>query len=87
LRERAVFTAAGTWRKCCPIRRTGFALARFSCQQIVLDIWGGSFANIAANLNNLPVMASPTACPRSHWQRSGYDNALPMHYPANARMG
>ena len=54
----------------------------------MLDIWGGTFANIAGNLTNLASYGITNCVAIIHdWQRSGYDNALPMHYPANASYG
>ena len=57
----------------------------FLANKIVLDIWGGTFTNIAANLSRLAGYGITNCVALIHdWQRSGYDNALPMHYPANA---
>ncbi len=54
----------------------------------VLDIWGGSFASIAQTLNVLGNYGLHDCVAVIHiWQRSGYDNALPSQYPANAAQG
>jgi hypothetical protein len=56
--------------------------------EIVLDIGGGTFANIATNLTTLADYDITNCVALIHdWQRSGYDNAMPMHYPTNASYG
>jgi len=56
--------------------------------KIVLDIWGGQFDDIAHNLDTLHDYGLDHCVAIIHdWQRSGYDNALPAHVPANARLG
>jgi hypothetical protein len=60
----------------------------FLANKVVLDIWGGSFGSISSNLATLADYGLTNAIAIVHnWQRSGYDNALPMHYPANASLG
>jgi hypothetical protein len=60
----------------------------FLANKVVLDIWGGTFTNIATNLTTLAGYGITNCVALIHdWQRSGYDNALPMHYPANASYG
>ena len=89
LRERAIFTAAWHLAEVLPNPPNPPSPWRdFLANKIVLDIWGGTFANIAANLTNLAGYGITNCVALIHdWQRSGYDNALPMHYPANARYG
>ncbi|MGD0816291.1 MAG: DUF5696 domain-containing protein [Verrucomicrobiota bacterium] len=89
LRERAVFTAAWHLAEVLPNPPNPPSPWRgFLANKIVLDIWGGTFTNIAANLNKLADYGVTNCVALIHdWQRSGYDNALPMHYPANARYG
>jgi hypothetical protein len=53
-----------------------------------LDTWGGQFEDIAANLKRLHDYGVLGAAVIIHdWQRSGYDNALPAHVPANEKLG
>ena len=89
LRERAIFTAAWHLAEVLPNPPNPPSPWRdFLANKIVLDIWGGTFANIAANLTNLAGYGITNCVALIHdWQRSGYDNALPMHYPANASYG
>jgi hypothetical protein len=57
-------------------------------KRIVLDIWGGSYVGIAKDLERLKEAGIDHCIALIHvWQRSGYDNALPMHLPANADLG
>jgi hypothetical protein len=54
----------------------------------VLDLWGGRFPHISAGLTDLGWWGLTNAVALVHiWQRDGYDNALPAHYPAMALMG
>ena len=56
--------------------------------RLVLDVWGGMFHDIAQNLRQLADYGVTRATAIIHdWQRSGYDNALPSHYPAQAQLG
>jgi hypothetical protein len=57
--------------------------------KIILDIWGQqSFLEVASELANLGDYGVRDCVVLIHdWQRSGYDNALPAHYPANAKYG
>ncbi len=57
-------------------------------RRIVLDVWGGRYADIARRLEALHGMGLTNCTVLIHdWQRSGYDNALPMHLPAAADKG
>lgn len=89
LRERVIFTAAWHLAEVLPNPPNPPSPWRdFLANKIVLDIWGGSFSNIAGNLNTLAGYGITNCVALIHdWQRSGYDNALPMHYPASARLG
>ncbi len=52
-------------------------------RRLVLDIWGGRYADIARKLEALHRLGLKSCTVIIHdWQRSGYDNALPMHLPA-----
>ncbi|MDW8289916.1 MAG: DUF5696 domain-containing protein, partial [Armatimonadota bacterium] len=56
--------------------------------RVVLDIWGGRFVDIARDFERLKEYGIDQCIALIHvWQRSGYDNALPMHIPANAELG
>ncbi len=56
--------------------------------RIVLDVWGGRYTDIAKKLETLYSYGIRNCVVLVHdWQRSGYDNALPMHIPANANLG
>ena len=89
LRERAIFSAAWHLAEVLPNPPNPPSPWRaFLANKIVLDIWGGTFTNIAANLTTLASYGITNCVALIHdWQRSGYDNALPMHYPANAGYG
>ena len=89
LQERALFTAAWHLAEVLPNPPNPPSPWRnFLANKIILDIWGGSFTNIADNLANLAGYGITNCVALIHdWQRSGYDNALPMHYPANSRLG
>lgn len=89
LRERVVFTAAWHAAEVLPnvpnppspyLQRVG--------DKIVLDIWGGRFVDIARDFETLTEYGITNCIALIHvWQRSGYDNALPMHIPALADLG
>jgi len=89
LRERAIFTAAWHLAEVLPNPPNPPSPWRdFLANRIVLDIWGGKFDHIAANLTTLADYGITNCVAIIHdWQRSGYDNALPMHFPANAAYG
>lgn len=56
--------------------------------RIVLDTWGGMFEDIAHSINQLHDYGIDDCTAIVHtWQRSGYDNALPAHIPADASLG
>jgi hypothetical protein len=53
-----------------------------------LDIWNGNFSSIQQGLANLGDYGISNCIGIIHnWQNQGYDNALPLHYPANASLG
>jgi hypothetical protein len=89
LRERVLFTAAWHVDEVLPNPPCPASPWRdFLANKIILDIWGGHFTNIAAHLQLLADYGITNCVALIHdWQRSGYDNALPMHYPANAAYG
>jgi hypothetical protein len=89
LRERAVFTAAWHLAEVLPnIPNPPSPYRGLLADRVVLDIWGGSYGSIAAHLDWLAEYGISRCAAIVHvWQRSGYDNALPAHIPANADLG
>lgn len=56
--------------------------------RIVFDVWGGNFRDDAEWFDEMALYGVRDAALIKHvWQRSGYDNALPNHIPANPKMG
>lgn len=54
----------------------------------VLDIWDAGFSSIQQGLSDLGDYGITNCVGIIHnWQRDGYDNALPTHYPANPKFG
>ena len=88
-RERAVYTAA--WHLAETLPNIPNPPSPFRAQladKVVLDIWGGRFEEIARNLTTLHDFGLDHCVAIIHdWQRSGYDNALPAHVPANQNLG
>jgi len=56
--------------------------------RMVLDIWTADFKQIEQGLRELGSYGITDCAAIIHiWQHTGYDNALPQHYPANEAMG
>lgn len=89
LHERVVFCAAWHAAEVLPnIPNSPSPFRYHLAGKIVLDIWGGHFDDIARNLETLHDYGLDNCIAIIHdWQRSGYDNALPAHVPANANLG
>ena len=89
LHERVVFAAGWNLAEILPnIPNPASPYRDHLADKIVLDIWGGQFENIASNLTVLHSYGLNNCAAIIHnWQRSGYDNALPAHVPANAKLG
>lgn len=89
LNERVLFTAAWHLAEVLPNPPNPPSPWRdFLADKIVLDIWGGKFANIERHLQSLADYGITNCVALIHdWQRSGYDNALPAHCPANPAYG
>ena len=89
LHEIAVFTAAWQVAETLPnIPNPPSPFRDHLADKVILDIWGGRFDDIAKNLETLHDYGLDNCVAIIHdWQRSGYDNALPAHVPANARLG
>ena len=57
-------------------------------RRIVFDIWGGRYSDNARALDELAKYGVRHDYIIYHdWQRDGYDNGLPAHFPANANLG
>ncbi|HEY3856346.1 MAG TPA: DUF5696 domain-containing protein [Verrucomicrobiae bacterium] len=89
LNERVLFTAGWHLDEVLPNPPSPPSPWRdFLANKIVLDIWGGTFPTIGTNLTLLADYGITNCVAIIHdWQRSGFDNALPSHYPANAAYG
>jgi hypothetical protein len=56
--------------------------------RVVVDIWGGDFASVADGIRSLRSWGLKDGALIVHdWQRFGYDNGLPAHFPANEALG
>ncbi len=89
LEERVVYTAAWHLAETLPnIPNPPSPYRKQIGDRIVLDIWGGRYTDIAKHLERLSDYGITHCIALIHdWQRSGYDNALPMHLPAAADKG
>jgi hypothetical protein len=89
LQERIVYTAAWHLAETLPnIPNPPSPFRNQIGDRIVLDIWGRRFTDIAQDLQRLHDYGITRCVVLIHdWQRSGYDNALPAHYPAAADKG
>ncbi len=89
LKERMVFCAAWHFAETLPnIPNPPSPFRAHLGEKTVLDIWGGNFNDIAEKLQTLHDAGLNDCLAIIHnWQRSGYDNALPAHVPANAALG
>ena len=89
LRERVVFTAAWHVDEVLPnIPNPPSPWRAELGHQVVLDVWGGVFTNLAAQFETLADYGIRHCVALIHdWQRDGYDNGLPAHYPAQAGLG
>jgi len=88
-RERILYTAAWHLAEVLPnIPNPASPFLREVGGKIVLDVWGGRYEDIARKLETLHGYGIRNCIVLVHdWQRSGYDNALPMHLPAAADKG
>jgi hypothetical protein len=89
LRERVMFCAVWHAAETLPnVPNPPSPFRSHLADKIVLDIWGGQFNDIAHNLETLHDYGLNHCIAIIHdWQRSGYDNALPAHVPANPNLG
>ena len=89
LRERLVYVAAWHLAETLPnIPNPPSPFRANLSGRVMLDIWGGSFAAIQAQLHALAESGFGSGAAILHnWQRDGYDNGLPAHVPANSGLG
>ncbi len=89
IRERIVFSAAWHLDEVLPnIPNRPSPFLGDLADRIVLDIWGGRYTEIAHHFEILSGYGINRCVAIVHdWQRSGYDNALPMHLPAASDKG
>lgn len=89
LHERLIYTGAWTLDETLPnIPNPPSPYRSQLGRGVMLDIWGGKFANLGKQLHAVASAGLGPATAIIHdWQRSGYDNALPAHVPANAGYG
>ena len=89
LREQVVYCAAWHAAETLPnLPNPPSPFREHLAGKVILDIWGGRFDDIARNLEKLRDYGLNNCVAIIHvWQRSGYDNALPAHVPANAKLG
>lgn len=87
--ETAVYTPAWNLAEALPnIPNPASPFLREVGGKIVLDIWGGNYRDIATDMTRLHAAGVRNCIALIHvWQRSGYDNALPDHIPANPDLG
>jgi len=89
LKERLIYAAAWTLDEALPnIPNPPSPYRQKLGRGVILDVWGGSFTDIGIKLHTLATEGIGPATALIHnWQRSGYDNALPAHVPANTDLG
>jgi hypothetical protein len=89
LRETVVFAPAWLLEEALPnIPNAPSPYRSELAGKLVLDVWGGKYRDIARKLETLHGYGVRRCVVLIHdWQRSGYDNALPMHLPAAADKG
>lgn len=89
LHERLIYTAAWHFAETLPnIPNPPSPFRADLAKRVMLDIWGGSFADVQAHLHTLAEDGfGPGAAIIHVWQNAGYDNGLPTHVPANAEQG
>ncbi len=89
LHESAIYTPAWHLAEALPsIPNPASPYRQELGSRLVLDSWGGRFAEVEATLRRLAEYGIRDEVVLLHvWQRSGYDNALPAHVPANQELG
>ena len=89
LRERAIFSPAWHLDEVLPnIPNPPSPYLREMGGKVVLDVWGNRYAEITRDLQQYHDYGLRNLAVIVHvWQRDGYDNGLPAHYPANKQFG
>jgi len=89
VRERLIWTAAPALEEVYPhLPNHKSPYREKMAKSVLLDAWGGSFSAIKKRLTELEPFDLEDCVLLIHdWQRSGYDNGLPAHVPANAGRG
>lgn len=89
VQERVVFTASWNFDEVLPnIPNPASEYRSKVAGRMVLDIWEGRFDEIAKKFAEYAGYGIRDCIALIHvWQRSGYDNALPSHYPAQQKLG
>lgn len=89
LRERAIFAPGWHMSEVLPnIPNASSPYLREVGGKVVLDIWGDQYLDIAKQLKQYHDYGLRSLIAIVHvWQREGYDNALPAHYPARTEFG
>ena len=89
LRDTFYLTVSSRFEECLAnvAHRPSPFLADLS-QRVVLDLWGGNFADDQVFLDDLARYGVTNCLIIKHvWQRDGYDRTYPNVFPANAKMG
>lgn len=89
LQERIVYSAAWHLSEVFPnLPNPPSPWREFLSNKVILDSWSGNFVQVTNNLKKLADWGITNVMAIIHvWQRSGFDNALPAHYPANEGLG
>ncbi len=90
LQERMIYTAAWHLNEVFPnLPAPASPWREHLADKMILDIWGDEpFTNIARGINDLAEYDVTNCIVIVHgWQRMGYDNGLPLHFPASDYWG
>ncbi len=89
LREQAIYTAAWHVEETFPnIPNPPSPYRAEVGKRLFLDAWDYAFSDMDKSIQNLSDYGLQDCVELIHvWQRSGYDNALPAHYPAAESQG
>lgn len=84
LQERIVYSFANDLEEVFPhVPNPPSPYRKIVAERTFLDAWGGRFAEVQSRLTRLAPWGLSNCVLLVHdWQRSGYDNALPAHFPA-----
>jgi len=89
LHERLIFTAAWHLDETLPnIPNPPSPFRADLSDRVMMNIWGDNFLGVQALLHTLAGDGfGPGVAILHNWQHSGFDNGLPAHVPANAKLG